>query len=97
MEVAMSPWDSTELLRNESDLAMYLAVALEEEDLPTIHAATVRIAARARGGAANLARESGLSLPELEAAMQGSEEDALPVLKKLAAAYRNLSAGRKVA
>ena len=97
MEVELKPWDTAEFLHDEQDLALYLEAVLEEDDGPTIYAGSLPVAARARGGIANLARESGIPAPELEAAMRGSEQEALPVLQKLAAAYSALAAGRKVA
>lgn len=97
MSIEVKPWDSAELLHDERDLAMFLAVSLEEDDGPTIYASSMRVAAKARGGVATLARESGVPEPELSAGMQGSEEEALPVIQKLAAAYSRLSAGRLVA
>lgn len=97
MEVELKPWDTAEFLHDEQDLALYLEAVLEEDEGPTIYAGSLPVAARARGGVASLARESGIPIMELEAAMQGSEQAALPVLKKLASAYGNLAAGRKVA
>ncbi len=97
MAIELKPWDSAEFLHDESDLAMYLAVVLEEDDGPTIYAASIRAAGRARGSVTALAKESGLSEAELHAAMESSEEETFPVVQKLAAAYSKLSAARLVA
>ena len=97
MSVELKPWDSAELLRTEQDLQEYLGVVLEEDDGPTIYAATIRTAARARGGVAVLARESRIPEAELQTAMDADEASALPVLRRLEEAYRRLSSDRLVA
>ena len=97
MRVELKSWDSAELLRTEEDLQQYLAVVLEEDDGPTIYAATLRTAARARGGIAELTRESGIPEQELQSAMNADEASALRVLRSLEHAYRIRVASRMVA
>ena len=97
MPLEAKPWDAAEFLQDQEDLAGYLDVVLEDDGGPILYARTVGTAARARGGIATLAHESGIPQQELETAMRGSEEEALPVIQKLAAAYSKLSAGRLVA
>jgi probable addiction module antidote protein len=97
MEVELKPWSTADYLRTELDLADYLEAVLEKDDGPTIYAVAIADAARARGGVKTLAEESGVPEAEIQDAITASEEDALPVVKKLEQAYKARSSSRKVA
>ena len=99
MAVELTQWSWPEAIRDERELALFLAVLLEEQEDegPTVFAASVDVAAKVRGGLPSLAHESGIPLQELEAAMQGTEEQAMPVVQRLAAAYSRFLSDQRVA
>ena len=59
------PWDATEHLETDEDMAAYLEAALEEGD-PALVAAALGDIARAKG-MAQIAREAGLGRESLRA------------------------------
>lgn len=79
------PWDATEHLETEEDMAIYLEAALEEND-PALVAAALGDIARAKG-MTQIAREAGLGRESLYKALspEGNPELAtvLKVLKAL--------------
>jgi DNA-binding phage protein len=93
----LKPWETADYLRDELDLADYLEVVLEEDDGPTVYAAAIADAARARGGVKPLAEESEISEADLQTAIGANEENARPVVQKLAKVYRSRSTDRLVA
>ncbi len=97
MTIQTKPWDSAEFLRDEEDLAGYLLVALEDEEQPPIFGNAVKVAARARGGFAQLSLESGIAAEELVQASTVMGAEALPVLRALHNAYARLAHSRMVA
>ena len=64
---ATQPWDPTEYLRSDDDMADYLQAALEEDDAAVVAAALGDIA-RAKG-MTHIARETGLGRESLYKAL----------------------------
>jgi probable addiction module antidote protein len=74
------PWDITEHLETEDDMAAYLEVVLEDGD-PALVAAALGDIARAKG-MAQIARESGLGRESLYKALSpGGNPELATVLK----------------
>ncbi|WP_058188090.1 addiction module antidote protein [Terracidiphilus gabretensis] len=68
MALKVAPFDAVEYLTDDETIAAYLTVALEEND-PTFLAKALGTVARAKGGMAWLARETGISREALYRAL----------------------------
>ena len=88
------PWDVTEHLENEQDMAAYLEAALDEDD-PSLVAAALGDIARAKG-IAQIARKTGLGRESLYKALssEGNPEFAtvLKVVRALGLRFRATTA-----
>jgi probable addiction module antidote protein len=86
MALELAPWDAAEFLTDEETIAAYLTEALESDD-PKIIAKALGAVARARGGMAQLARDTGISREALYRALSenGNPElgTALKVMRAL--------------
>jgi probable addiction module antidote protein len=86
MALELAPWDAAEFLTDEETIAAYLTEALESDD-PRIIAKALGAVARARGGMAQLARDTGISREALYRALSenGNPElgTALKVMRAL--------------
>ena len=79
-----SPWDPTEHLKTEEDMADYLEAALEEGD-PTLIAAALGDIARAKG-MTQVAREAGLGRESLYKARSPAGNPEFATILKVVAA-----------
>jgi probable addiction module antidote protein len=76
------PYDAAEFLTDEETVATYLTDALETED-PRVIAKALGAVARARGGMAQLAQETGLSREALYRALSDSGNPELATVLKV--------------
>jgi len=83
MPLEIEPYDSAEFLLDREDIVAYLNEALETRDAHII-AKSLRTVSRARGGMAQLAKDTGISEQALESGLLNADPD---VLKKALAAY----------
>ena len=97
MPLETKPFVVADYLHDEEDLAGYLAVVLEEAEYPTLFSAAIEDAAKARGGLAVLAKESGVPEAELQQAVVAGNVSARPTVTKLQAAYHKRVSQRLVA
>ncbi len=95
-KIKTKPWDPTEHLETEEDLALYLEAALEDGD-PAVVAAALGDIARAKG-MKEIARETGLGRESLYQALspEGNPEFAT-VLKVIRALGLRLHATAELA
>jgi probable addiction module antidote protein len=92
MGIKTYPWDPAEFLTSDEAIAEYLTLSLESDD-PREIAQALGAVARARGGIAQLARETGLSRESLYRALSDTGNPELgTVLKVLHALGVRLSA-----
>ena len=92
MGIKTYPWDPAEFLTSDEAIAEYLTLSLESDD-PREIAQALGAVARARGGIAQLARETGLSRKSLYRALSDTGNPELgTVLKVLHALGVRLSA-----
>lgn len=88
MAIETKPYDAAEFLTDDESIAAYLTEALEADD-PRYLAKALGAVARARGGMAQLARETGISREALYRALSetGNPElgTALKVIHALSA------------
>jgi len=77
-------FDVAEYLDSEEIIAEYLTAAMEGNDPHHIANALADVA-RARGGLEDLAKETGLTVEELTAALKGDKADFATILKVLQA------------
>ncbi len=82
MNPEAKPYDAAEFLTDEETVATYLTDALETED-PRIIAKALGAVARARGGMAQLAQETGLSREALYRALSDSGNPELATVLKV--------------
>jgi probable addiction module antidote protein len=68
MALELAPYDPAEFLTDEQTIAAYLTEALESDD-PRLLARALGAVARARGGMAQLARETGIAREALYRAL----------------------------
>lgn len=68
MTLETAPWDAAEFLTDEEAISAYLTEALESDD-PRIIAKSLGAVARARGGMAQLARDTGITREALYRAL----------------------------
>ena len=68
MALKTAPWDAAEFLVDEETISAYLTEALESDD-PRIIARALGAVARARGGMAQLARDTGIAREALYRAL----------------------------
>ena len=68
MTLELAPWDAAEFLTDEETISAYLTEALESDD-PRILAKSLGAVARARGGMAQLARDTGIAREALYRAL----------------------------
>lgn len=68
MKIKTKPYDAAEFLTDPETIAAYLTEALESDD-PRIIAKALGAVARARGGMAQLARETGVTRESLYRAL----------------------------
>jgi len=78
------PWDPSQHLENEADMAAYLEAALEEGD-PALVAAALGDIARAKG-MTQLARDTGLGRESLYKALSPSGNPEFATVMKVVAA-----------
>jgi probable addiction module antidote protein len=92
MGIKTQPWDAAEFLTTDEAIAEYLTLSLESNDAREIAQALGSVA-RARGGIAELARQTGLTREALHRALSetGNPEFAT-VLKVMRALGVKLSA-----
>jgi probable addiction module antidote protein len=92
MKVKTYPYDPAEFLTDDETIAGYLTLALESED-PRVIAKALGAVARARGGIAELARQTGITREALYRALSDSGNPELgTVLKVMHALGVRLSA-----
>ena len=92
MRVQTAPYDPAEFLVDAETVSGYLTLALESDD-PRVIAKALGAVARARGGIAQLARETGISREALYRALSESGNPELgTVLKVMRALGVRLSA-----
>ncbi len=82
MNPEAKPYDAAEFLTDEETIAAYLTDALESED-PRVIAKALGAVARARGGMAQLAQETGLSREALYRALSDSGNPELATVLKV--------------
>jgi probable addiction module antidote protein len=80
-KLGVRPFDAAEYLRDETDIAAYLAAAAAEED-PRVLAAALGAVARARG-MADLARKTGLTREALYRSLSAEGNPELATLTKV--------------
>jgi probable addiction module antidote protein len=68
MALKLAPWDAAEYLTDDETIAEYLTDALESDD-PRIIAKALGAVARAKGGMAQLSRETGIAREALYRAL----------------------------
>jgi probable addiction module antidote protein len=82
MNPKAKPYDAAEFLTDEETVAAYLTEALESDD-PRIIAKALGAVARARGGMAQLAQETGLSREALYRALSDTGNPELATILKV--------------
>jgi probable addiction module antidote protein len=82
MSPKAKPYDAAEFLTDEETVAAYLTEALESDD-PRIIAKALGAVARARGGMAQLAQETGLSREALYRALSDTGNPELATILKV--------------
>ncbi len=68
MALKLAPWDAAEVLTDDETIAAYLTEALESDE-PKYIAKALGAVARAKGGMAQLARETGIAREALYRAL----------------------------
>ena len=81
MALKTTKWDAADHLETPEDIAMYLSVALEEDD-PALLSAALGDIARSKGMAA-LSQETGLTKPGLYKALSENGDPRLSTLMKV--------------
>ena len=82
-KIKLRKWDSTEHLKSDEDIALYLDACLEEAgDDPAFIAKALGNIARARG-MSQLARETGLGRESLYKALSGEGNPSLATILKV--------------
>ena len=98
MPIETKPWDAAEYLKTPEDLAGYIELVLQEDKgSPEMLAHTIALAARARGGVARVAEESGIASADLSQAMEQRGAGSLKILRTLRDTYQMLAESPKVA
>jgi probable addiction module antidote protein len=82
MKVKTYPYDPAEFLNDDETIAGYLTLALESED-PRAIAKALGAVARARGGIAELARQTGITREALYRALSDSGNPELGTVLKV--------------
>ncbi len=82
MAVKTAPYDTADYLTDGETISAYLTDALESDD-PRIIAKALGTVARARGGIAQLARETGISREALYRALSDSGNPELGTILKV--------------
>jgi probable addiction module antidote protein len=97
MPLHTEPYDTADYLTDDETIAAYLTESLESDD-PKIIAKALGTVARAKGGMAHLARETGLSREALYRALSDTGNPELgTVLKVIRALGFKLSASITIA
>jgi probable addiction module antidote protein len=82
MGIKTEPWDTAEFLTSDEAIAEYLTLSFESAD-PGEIAQALGIVAKARGGMAQLARESGITREALYRALSESGNPELGTILKV--------------
>ena len=82
MVIEIAAYDSAEFLTDEETISAYLTEALESDD-PRIIAKSLGAVARARGGMAQLARETGIAREALYRALSENGNPELGTVLKV--------------
>ena len=82
MAIKITPFDAAEYLTDDESIAAFLTEALESDD-PREIAQALGVVARARGGIAQLARETGITREALYRALSDSGNPELGTVLKV--------------
>lgn len=82
MKLKTTPWDAAEFLTSDKAIAEYLTLSLENED-PREIAHALGVVARARGGIAELARQTGITREALYRALSDTGNPELGTVLKV--------------